>query len=716
MKILSLLSSVFILFCGLPELAMCIIIGSENDFPTSYEGDISFQVEETIVFSPVTKPGWKGLSYLVRGGNLSFASYDKLSPQTLVVKNGECLAFFVDGLEFTSLHHLGFVDNSDGSISAQNGLSITDIDEVEFNDNTYNGSGGAVCVNSRQSMTDISYNGEVSFSGNKSAGTRGGAIYVGGYLTLSNNCSVHFSRNGYVPNSFGAGDFEGGAISCNMEQVVSNNAVLTFFENFAVRGGAVYAEDKLNISNNADTLFEGNTASDAGGAIFVDNLLTINGNKKVSFEGNEATGRGGAIHAWGNLDISNNDSIFFIDNKAGSQGGAVYIDPHGELTMNNNSQLIFRGNGVMSDDGGAIHSGTVYVQGNDYVLFEKNYTKTDSAYRLRSIYQAGSSHLGSAIALSAKTGGQIIIYDSVYSRTGCVLNAAYTDQDGNTQKAGGDIVFSGQYAEQYLNEILTKNGENRTATAEEISNSQTSQIEGSISLRGGRLRIEDGAKMNASHFTLEADSLASLNIRNATLSVTQNVSVLGSNFLELSGGAQINAAEVAIYKDAALCVTSTQYAGSFNCISEDISVLNSGSSSYTLNTEIGASISGNLTMNGGATYLVAGAHIALNKGVLYFKTYGEDKIRLQFAGTQNILKDSRVILFSGVRGISNYRSDVAASTYFVGDCINEHTILHFDSVSGNVYLQGLTPNVPEPSSAFMFLMAMTTLSASRRRK
>ncbi len=708
------LSFVSILFCSSRVQAAGIIIGSENDFPASYEGDISFLVEESIVFSPVTKPDWKGLSYLVRGGNLSFASYDERAPQTIVVKNGECPAFFVDGLKFASLHHLGFLDNSDGSIIAQNGLSITDNAEVEFDNNTY-GKGGAVCVNSRQSMTDISYNGEVSFSGNQSAGTSGGAIFAGGYLTLSHNRSVHFSRNGYVPGSFGAGDSEGGAIYSNMEQVVSNNAVLTFSENFAVRGGAVYNHDRLNISDNADAAFVGNIASDAGGAIYAWGELAVKGNAKVLFEGNEAAGSGGAIYGRVDLDISNNDTVSFSDNRAASRGGAIYIDAHSELTLNNNAQLIFCGNGVTADESGAIHSGSVYIQGNDYVLFEKNYTKTDSAYRLRSIYQAGSLSLGSTISLSAKNGGQIMICDSVYSRTGGVLNADYTDKDGNTQKAGGDIVFSGQYAEQHLNEILAKNGENRTATAEEISHSQTSQFEQSVSLRGGRLRIEEGAKLKASRLTLEADSHATLNIRNAELHVSQSVSVLGSNFLELSAGAQIYAADVAIYKDAALCVTSTQYAGSFHGISEHVSELNSDSPTYTLNTEIGATISGNLTIKGGATYQMAGAHIALNNGVLYFNISGDEKVRLLLAGTETILNDSQVILFSGVKGISNYRSDIAASAYFTGDCINEHTMLHFDNVSGTVYLQGLTPNIPETSSTFLCLVALAALSTRRRR-
>ena len=160
--------------------------------------------------------------------------------------------------------------------------------------------------------------------------------------------------------------------------------------------------------------------------------------------------------------------------------------------------------------GGAIYTtGTLSITGNSSVTFEKNYEKTTTSnsnptytYRLRSIYLMPNSAEDSLI-IAAKTGGHITFHDSVYmlfcSGTTVSLNADYTDADGITQQAKGDIIFSGKFTAEHLEAV-----KNSAATAAEITNSQTSEINNLINLYGGSLQVVDGAKLNGRGLTVAA--------------------------------------------------------------------------------------------------------------------------------------------------------------------------------------------------------------------
>ena len=343
--------------------------------------------------------------------------------------------------------------------------------------------------------------------------------------------------------------------------------------------------DGIDDAEQADVLFSGNKSTGSssyfGGAIHANgssSVIDISGNGGVSFTGNyisssyNSYSNGGAIFATGSLSISNNADVSFTGNYTSSYpssssssyvysyGGAIYAT--GSLSISNNATVSFTGNYSSSFNayspcahsyGGAIYStGSLSIVGNESVVFEKNYEKNVSTYRLRSLYMSPDSSSDNLI-LSAKTGGHITFYDSVYKGySGTVsFNADYTDEDGITQKAGGDIIFSGQYTAEHLQEI--KGG--TAGTASEIADSQTSEINSLITLYGGSLQVVDGAKLNGRGLTVAANSGAKLLLRDGSMSHgSYNFTFNSGTTLELQGYNTITATKITMGSGSELTV------------------------------------------------------------------------------------------------------------------------------------------------------------------
>lgn len=132
------------------------------------------------------------------------------------------------------------------------------------------------------------------------------------------------------------------------------------------------------------------------------------------------------------------------------------------------------------------------------MLFSGNYEKSSSGeYRLRSVYVEGG-----ALNLSAQEGGSIEFRDALYADKDSSLsfNAAY---EGKAQT--GDIIFTGQYAEDALNQLYGQDG--KVASAAEVAASQTSTIKCDATLRNGRLIIREGAAYAGKGLAVEGGSL-----------------------------------------------------------------------------------------------------------------------------------------------------------------------------------------------------------------
>ena len=419
--------------------------------------------------------------------------------------------------------------------------------------------GGAIYGGSSSTIT-LSGNGSVTFSGNTADDddVYGGAIYGGSdsKIELSNNGSVTFIGN----TADGYDGARGSAIYGGSDSTItlSDNGSVTFSGNTAdgcdgARGGAIYggSDSTITLSNNGSVTFSENSASSSyyydnwayGGAIYGDDdsTITLSGNESVTFNGNKASSSsyysyyysssyGGAIYGGSSstIELSGNGNVTFIGNTAddydGAYGGAIY-GYYSTITLSENGSVTFSGNTASFSDndnyayGGAIYAayGNLNIRNNDSVLFEKNAEVENGTYRLRSIVAGGGS--GDVISLSAAAGKSIEFRDSVYidSRSTVNLNADYTDDEGVVHKQTGDIIFTGAYTEQHLNELLADAKASRAATAEEILNSRTTEVCAMTNLYGGRLRVEDGAIYKGYGITAHEGSAATVLVKDATL-------------------------------------------------------------------------------------------------------------------------------------------------------------------------------------------------------
>ena len=348
----------------------------------------------------------------------------------------------------------------------------------------------------------------------------------------------------------------------------------------------------VRFSDNATIIHENNTAiaeSDAsyiqaeGGVFYGSGVsYTDNGDIEISNNGVIAKGAGSNMLAQGGA----------FSSVAGiSTSGPVYgvsFNNNGDIHIcGNYAELAFTGDGSSKVEstvrGGAIYApkGKVHIRNNDDVIFEKNYIVKNGAYELQSIYaedaKSGNSGILSVV-FSAENGKKLEFRDSFYINADLIpnkgastfdLNSQYTDSEGAAIAQTGDIILTGEYAEQHLNEILATRGEKRTATAGEILASQTSEIKGTASLHDGRLIIKEGAVLNADAIKVlssaSGESTPSLVLQNATLSAGSLTFAEGTalvlNNVDNSSDAMISITTSLTMRDSVVLALSGAYTG-----------------------------------------------------------------------------------------------------------------------------------------------------------
>ena len=634
-------------------------------------------------------------------------------------------------------------------------IELSGNESVEFSGNTASSSssssaasysanayayGGAIYGNT----IELSGNESVEFSGNTASSSSansatfsyandyayGGAIYgYAGDIVLSNNGRVRFEANearsnygsaygGAIYRDWGAGDHS---------VILHNNRSVEFLGNKAssnlgyAYGGAIYGESASTIalSNNGKVTFSGNTA-DYGGAIYGDDGSTIvlSNNDSVTFSGNEAAS-GGAIYgsACCSIVLSSNEGVTFSGNEA-SSGGVIYGEFDSTIELSNNGIVTFSGN-----FGVAICTRRdLSIRNNASVLFEKNLSYVDSTYRLRSIYALGGEGV---ISLSAAEDRSIEFRESVYIASGSTvnLNADYTylDEEGVsvTVEQKGDILFTGAYVERYLNDMLEAAGYERTATAEEILSSRTSEVNTLTHLYGGRLRVEDGAIYKGYGITAEAGSASKVLVKDASLNhAGYDLTFNAGTALEVAGESTIrghvNLQEGSVFKlelGAVLCLHET-----------------AGADAATLTVNGSALLSGSATLNAGLTladgatldmdYLDAGA-VTLNGALTFGEqvTIGENLLAL----LEDIKTQAEgVALFTGIDSLTlpqtattTTSGRVWAGVVFSNLASNQNYYLVYQADTGTL---SIVYNVPEPATATLSLLALAALAARRRRK
>lgn len=469
-------------------------------------------------------------------------------------------------------------------------------------------------------------------------------------------------------------------------------------------GGAIYSTNSIHINNNTHVDFSNNYAQASTSA------KTLRGYRAEAF----SYSAGGAIYSTANIDLLHNGAVTFRHNYVAASS---YAAATGSTTA---STVDF----ASSAHGGAIFTiGNLNISGNDIVLFEKNYEKIQEGNEA-AVYLLRSIHLESAdeLTLSSKNAGNITIYDSLYMKNKnnaiVSLNTDYEDENGVTQKATGDIVFSGKYTEEHLKEIKGSDG-----TTTEIASSRTSELQNTVNLYGGTLRVEDKATLKTHAINVVADGKATMKVLDAEVNASSyDVTINSTGQLTLGGtdgSAKLTAKNININQGATLSVERTEVPEPVPAITlaaeETVSIFNE---------KLGGVARGNLNLAAGSTYKADGAHLSVINGTLTFNATEGEKINLVLTLHAEYEKDSQVILFTDVKTVKFVLDNITATKtgqaitlnaadYFTGDWINENTSLVYDA--GKVYLTGVNRVVPEPSTATLSLLALAALAARRRR-
>lgn len=450
------------------------------------------------------------------------------------------------------------------------------------------------------------------------------------------------------------------------------------------KGGAIYiigdnryehAQSSLNVNNNSTVSFDGNSATATnsngyGGALYMGqhSAVELEGNDKVSFNNNSTTtagnyASGGAIYLTGDakgtthLSISGNTDVSFMGNTATTsktqvKGGAIYSGANtGVAIEGNTGKVEFIGNGVQAASlakGGAIYNdgSTLSISGNKEVVFAGNYEKNGSDYLLRSIYSNSGE-----VKLSAAANGTMEFRDSVYIKGNVNLNESYNDTAQT-----GTIIFTGRTVENDLNRIIadhTAEGETiRTATDQEIANSLTSTITGSVKLTNGTLSLQDGVKLNISGGLTIAEGA------NLEIKLSSDPEMIATFGLE----------------EAAVAATLNA-----NLILED-------NTTFTLDGGLVDMADKNITLGDGVTI-----------NVQNMDTNGEDM----------------VTLFRNIKTLTLSGSAVNAETITLN--INGvEQIATYDAETGSIMVSASA--IPEPTTATLSLLALAALAARRRRR
>lgn len=581
--------------------------------------------------------------------------------------------------------------------------------------------GGAIYADT--AMT-LSGNGSINFTGNEAG--RGGAISAGhgSTMMLADNGALSFSGN---VAEYGGAAYNGAYIYKNSTNTagsatlsITGNDGVSFIGNSARQnGGAIYNQTNstLSISNNlGDVIFSGNKATLYGGAIRGQSSSTVelNGNAGgVSFTGNSVTLQdktnvyGGAISVDKNstVSINNNGSVTISNNKAqtnsSAYGGAVAVYNSTLSIIGNTNGVTIDGNSVVatntsasgsvSAEGGAVYGKSLYVQGNsgtvsvqnntaqavnngtakggavyvtdtlaitgnDKVEFRGNVQQSSNQTILRSVYLDSKSKTGS-LQLSANAGGSITFYDSLYAAPNSSSYGLTVDFNGENGQTG-TITFSGKHAESNLK------AKHANASAEEVTLSQTSTIESSITLHQGTLAVESQAVLQSKGLTVA--SPATLSLQSGTVELLNNTGLT-------------------------MATSSTMQASGSNVIS-----------AYTLNFTDGCTFNLNLSQ------------INLEQALFTLHTdslaYGKSQVN--FIG-MNTLADGTYLLMdlSGSQNLATQAWNTSGVSLYglgMGDS--------FEWSEDGTRLYLVHSNIPEPTTATLSLLALAGLAARRRRK
>ena len=444
-----------------------------------------------------------------------------------------------------------------------------------------NAQGGALYV----------YDGKISVQGNSGlvelnansaennvSSARGGLAYLYAYSNASTDMGLEVSGNtagvqindntAYsTKNSTSSWLADGGAISCGNQynvgvKVLDNKGRVSISGNKAITTGAgacggAMSVGYVELSGNDGWLLIQNNYTEAALSKTPTTanpfLSTLTSKGGAFFVTRDTTS---AVHAEAALRIAGNGNVTITGNhadaKAGSAaGGVVYgAGSQSKVEISNNGAVNISGNsaaGEVEARGGAIYTSSgVFIENNESVILAGNYEKSidaatgAAAYRLRSIYQDNTTTDNSLLAdsqfrLMAAKDKVIDIQDSLYSNykeIDVVFNGDYATSAGETVKGEGTIRFTGQHTREALEKLKGEGA----VTDEELAASRTSEFASIVKLMGGRLELVEAVCLKGVGVNVAEGSGAVLALENgSTLQQTGAVTFNAGTTLEVTG-------------------------------------------------------------------------------------------------------------------------------------------------------------------------------------
>lgn len=564
----------------------------------------------------------------------------------------------------------------DGKISVKGNSGLVELSSNTVENNVSSAKGGLAYLYAFSSASSdmglevsgntagVQINDNTAYSSRNSTSSwlaDGGAISCGnqynvGVKVLDNKGRVSISGNKAITTGAGAC---GGAMSVGYVELSGNEDWLLIQNN--------YTEAALSKSPTTANPFL-STLTSKGGAFFVtrDTSSSVQSEAALRIAGN------------GNVTITGNHA----DAKAGSAaGGVVYgAGSQAKVEISNNGAVNISGNyaaGEVDARGGAIYTSSgVFIENNESVSLAGNYERRvdaatgDSTYRLRSIYQDNTTTDNSLLAdsqfrLMAAKDRLIEIQDSVYSNykgIDVVFNGDYATSAGETVKGEGTIRFTGQHTRTALEKIKLEGD----VTDEEIAASRTSEFASIVKLMGGRLELVEAVCLKGVGVNVAEGSGAVLALENgSTLQQTGAVTLNAGTTLEVTGTSNTLAADsLTMADDSTMKFVLSNDALSSAMLTLDVT----GGLSADFFNNITIELAGELAAEVGTYHL-----LSLTELCNYRPETDWDEKTINVKGAPNV------------------------------------------SLSWSGY-ELMATVVPEPATATLSLLALTLLSARRRRK
>lgn len=403
-------------------------------------------------------------------------------------------------------------------------------------------------------------------------------------VTISNSSTLTFSNNAVSAESLsGTASASGGALygggysifdlSDNKAVAISDNSVTAKAKGKATAAGGGSYGNELRINNVQD--------------------VTISGNKVDSYSENNAAESSGSGCMMETIAITNNGSLEVKDNVT-TADGATSSTANGSglssafTTLTGNEEINIVNNGAIAkqrDDstaakavGGGIYSACITLADNKNTNFRGNYVTIGAETKLSAITLTTFSGLDGYLDVSAPKDGSVVFYDPINvtddnAEPVVNFNKATDGVDGSGE---GTIIFSGEHTEKDLAAII-----GRAPTPEELEASRTNSVACETKLHGGTMRVESQAVFSAEKFSVQDNSNATVEVKDAALKA--NTITFGKNStLKAEGKSTIAADSITFASGSSMTVS-----GIGNTIKANTITFAKGSS-FTLNVDVSA--------------------------------------------------------------------------------------------------------------------------------